>query len=300
MNISALSLQCGCCGCESKHLFRARDYNRKITNNYFQYYKCECCGLIFIESVPDNINIYYPDNYYYIPKSLDYIAKASDYERYKIDIVKRFATVGKLLEIGPAYGSFAYLAKEAGFDVEVVEMSERCCRFIRDVIGVRAINTNDPIGAVQNEGPYDVITLWHVLEHLPNPWSALETISARLKSGGVLVIAAPNPDAFQFSLMGRFWPHLDAPRHVVLIPMRVLEQRAKRHGLVLELATTTDPGSLGWNTFGWEFLFANLGLNRYYRKIAFRVGRLVSKFFAPFEKCEGRGSAYTFVFRKDV
>ena len=58
-------------------------------------------------------------------------------------------------------------------------MSERCCRFIRDVIGVRAINTNDPIGAVQNEGPYDVITLWHVLEHLPNPWSALETISAR-------------------------------------------------------------------------------------------------------------------------
>lgn len=300
MSTTRIHTRCGQCGHEAELSFVSRDYNRKVTNELFKHYRCGGCGVIFIEPVPADLGDYYPEDYHYIPEARDYLARASVPERYKIDIVKRFAIAGRLLEIGPGYGSFTYLAKEAGFEVEAIEMSERCCRFLRDIVGVRAINTNDPISALRREGPYDVIALWHVIEHLPDPWPALDAICACLKRGGVLVLAAPNPDAFQFRVMGRYWPHVDAPRHVMLMPMRVLKERVARLGLRLELATTADPGSVGWNTFGWEFLFANLSTNRYYRHFAFRVGRLLARIFAPIENLEGKGSAYTLVFRKEA
>lgn len=298
MNAHSMYIDCGQCGGRANFYFRSHDYNRKISNKFFNHYRCKQCGLIFISPVPDDLDVYYPDNYYYIPGSLDKVAKASEKERYKIDIVKRFVANGKLLEIGPAHGSFAFLAKEAGFDVEAIEMSEHCCRYLRDVIGVRAINSNNLISALQSVGPYDVIAMWHVIEHLPDPWSVIDAMYARLKLGGILVIASPNPDAFQFNLMGRYWPHLDSPRHLMLIPMRVLEDRAANLGFDLVLATTTDPGSLNFNIFGWEFLLANISFNRYYRYFAIHIGRFFARLFSSIEKREGQGSTYTLVFRK--
>lgn len=291
---------CPYCHAESPIYFQSKDYNLNITQETFDHYHCPQCGLIFIAPVPVNLADYYPETYHFVPESSAYLEDGSKPERYKIEIVQRFSGKGRLLEIGPSYGSFTYLAQKAGFEVEAIEMNARCCQFLNDVVGVRAINTNDPIDALQRLEPYDVIALWHVIEHLPDPWVMLDVICASLKPGGIVVLAAPNPDAFQFHLMGRYWPHVDAPRHLTLIPVELLAVKLEALGMKAELITTTDQGSIGWNVFGWKFFFANMSSQPYIKKVLRQVGRLVSLLLSPIERMEGKGSAYTVVFRKGV
>lgn len=178
------------------------------------------------------------------------LASAAELERYKIDIVTRFVKNGKLLEIGPASGGFACLAKQAGFDVEVIEMNKECCEFLEGKLGVRVINSHNEQEALAKLEQKSVIALWQVIEHLRDPFGLLTEACNKILSGGILVIAAPNPDALQFRILGRHWVHVDAPRHVYLIPQNVLVEKAKAMGMKLVFATTNDVGSIGWNKFG--------------------------------------------------
>lgn len=291
---------CPLCKHESSLYFQSKDYNRNISQEVFNHYSCPQCGLIFIMPVPLNLADYYPEEYHFVPKSASFLESGSKPERYKIEIVQRFISNGRLLEIGPSYGSFTYLAKTAGFKVEAIEMNTRCCQFLNEVVGVNAINSDDPISTLEQMEHYDVIALWHVIEHLPDPWPTIDAVYRGLKPGGIVILATPNPSSFQFKIMGRYWPHVDAPRHVMLIPMKLLAKKLELLGMKAELITTTDQGSIGWNTFGWEFFFANLSSQRYIKKILRRFGRLVSLLFGPIEKVEGKGSAYTMVFRKNL
>ena len=206
---------------------------------------------------------------------------------------------GGSLEVGPAYGNFAGLAKEAGFDVVTVEMDSRCCRFLENTLGVRAINSLDVETAVAPLGSLDVAALWHVVEHLRSPWTALEAIARKIRPGGILVIATPNPLAWQFRVLGRRWPHVDAPRHLFLIPPAALSEFLRGVGFQVVSLTTTDPGSIGWNTFGWQVWLGN-----YFRSQPMKVGthlagRLLGKILSPVERREGTGSAYTLVAMKE-
>lgn len=291
---------CPLCKHESQLYFQSKDYNRKVTQEIFDHYCCPKCGLIFIMPVPSNLADYYPEEYHFVPDSAAFLEAGSKPERYKIEIIQRFIGSGRLLEIGPSYGSFTYLAKTAGFKVEAIEMNERCCKFLNEVVGVNAINSDDPISTLEQMEPYDVIALWHVIEHLPDPWPTIDAVCRSLKPGGIVILATPNPSSIQFKIMGRFWPHVDAPRHVMLIPIKLLAKKLESLGTKAELITTTDQGSIGWNTFGWEFFFANLSSQRYLKKFLRRFGRLVSLLFGPIEKTEGKGSAYTIVFRKNL
>ena len=86
----------------------------------------------------------------------------------------------------------------------------------------------------------------------------------------------------------------------LLIPMKLLSEKLESLGMKAELITTTDQGSIGWNAFGWEFFFSNLCSQHYIKKVLRRIGRLISLLFGPIEKIEGKGSAYTMVFRKNL
>ncbi len=290
---------CPYCSVESGLYFSSRDYNRKISSEPFRHYRCPSCDLIFISPVPQDLGKYYPEVYYPVPDSPERLAAISGPERYKIELIRQYMTGGRLLEIGPAYGSFTWLAKEAGFQVEAIEMDARCCRFLTDVVGIRAVNSSDTVAALETLEPFDVIALWHVIEHLPDPWTALDAMCKKIKPGGILVIAAPNPYAFQFRVMGKFWPHVDAPRHLMLIPPEIITKRVELSGLRRLLLTTTDKGSLGWNSFGWEQCLANICHIRYITTILRMMGRPVSYLMDRFENTEGRGSAYTLIFKKE-
>lgn len=289
---------CSYCNTESGLYFRSRDYNRKITAVVFDHYRCPKCGLIFISPIPQNLGDYYPDQYYYIPETVDFLEANSAHEQYKIEIIQRYVKQGRLLEIGPSMGCFTYLAKQSGFEAEAIEMDAKCSKFLNLVAGIPTVNSSDTCAALKTLKPFDVIAMWHVIEHLPNPWETLEAISERINAGGILILAAPNPDAFQFHVLGRYWPHVDAPRHLMLIPTQLLIDKMETLGMTVELETTTDAGGRGWDIFGWEYFFSNLSARPRINRILRRIGRRVARLVDPIERQEGKGSAFTMVFRK--
>jgi 2-polyprenyl-3-methyl-5-hydroxy-6-metoxy-1,4-benzoquinol methylase len=290
--------KCSYCNTDSSLYFRSRDYNRKITETVFDHYRCPQCGLIFISPIPQNLGDYYPQTYYSVSESTDVLEAGEAHERYKIEIIHRFIRQGRLLEIGPSQGCFTYLAKKSGFEAEAIEMDARCSKFLNEVAGIPTVNSSDTCAALKTLKPFDVIAMWHVIEHLPNPWEALEAISEKINAGGILILAAPNPDAFQFHVLGRYWPHVDAPRHLMLIPAQLLIAKMAMLGMTVELMTTTDAGGRGWDIFGWEYFFSNLIARPRVNRILRKIGRMVARLVGPIERQEGKGSAYTMVFRK--
>jgi hypothetical protein len=256
------------------------------------------CKLIFISPVPENLGAYYPDSYHLLPSTLGALEEASDQDRYKIEIVQRYLTNGRLLEIGPSYGGFAYLAKRAGFDVNAIELDAKCCAYLSSMVGINVIHSSDPAEVIRESEPYDVVALWHVIEHLPSAWQTLEAMCLNIRLGGYVVISSPNPDSFQFHVLGRHWLHLDAPRHVMLIPTKLLIAKMEQLGMKAEWMTTTDEGSARCNVGGWQFFFVHLSPIPIIKSVLFSIGRLVAKLFSPIERIEGKGSAYTIVFKK--
>ena len=256
---------CPFCNARSYFRFRAKDLNNRVTEDTFDYYVCSSCGLVYLSRIPTDLTKYYHNSYisYAIPSSPPQLEAVAEKVRFRIDMVQKYAPkTGRLLEIGPAYGGFAFLAKKAGFSVDVVEMDSECCRFLKDVVGVNAICTDNVCKTLADLDQYDVIALWHVLEHLDEPWKVLDALAKHLAPRGIMVISTPNPDSFQFKLFGRFWLHLDAPRHLTLIPVKWLLHFLEERGNHKVMLTTTDPDGQIMNKSGWMRSCLNLLLNR--------------------------------------
>ena len=286
----------GCVPEESEWLC-ATDRNRRLSDAVFPYLKCGRCGLIRLAAVPPDLARYYPAAYYELP-SARRLAKVAAADPFKIDLVRRFAPRGRLMEIGPAHGVFAFQAKRAGFDVDVIEMDSRCCDHLHNVVGVNAICSAAPQDVLPTLQPYHVIALWHVIEHIRDPWTLLDSIVDRLAQGGILVVAAPNPDAWQLGIMGGEWPHLDAPRHLYLLPVRVLTAYLAAAGLERVHSSSSDRDAKRWNRFGWQRLLMNRMRGKWPERAGYLAGFAVSAACAPFDARDMRGSAYTLVFRK--
>ena len=290
---------CPQCQQKAELHFRVGDVNRRISDELFDYYRCGSCGLLFLAPMPPDLGRYYQGDYYGLPGSVDELRRRSRPERYKIDLIKQHMRSGRLIEIGPATGGFCLLAKEAGFDVHAIEMDATCSKFLRDVVGVAVENSNEEVVALNRLASADVIALWHVIEHLRDPWAMIDAIAGKLRDGGIALIAAPNPHSWQFGLWKKRWTHVDAPRHVVLIPPEVLVRRMEARGLKLVTLTTADPGGIGWNRFGWAFGFANVTSDKWLKRILRVMGNIVGAMTGVIEDKEGRGAAYTAIFRKD-
>ena len=292
------AIRCSACGGEMRPFLETRDYNRNVSTEPYRYLRCIECGLASLVNVPRELGPFYVSGYHMLPSTSEAIEAGVAHEQYKIDLVRQFVSSGRLLEIGPSWGAFCLLAKRAGFSVEAIEMDPACCDFLASRIGVRAICSSDEAAALNEAAEPDVIAAWHVLEHLRDPWRLLEAAARRLAPGGVLVLALPNPHAFQFRVLGRYWAHVDAPRHLHLVPPRLLRERAEAAGLEQLMCTTTDYGSLRWNEFGWVFSLPHLSSSPFMKRALRSAGSRISRLVSPIERREGAGSAYTAVFRK--
>lgn len=287
---------CQHCGRTMTPLFEARDENRKCPGQ-FEYARCGSCGLISNVTPPPDLQPYYAEDYYAIPSPAA-LARLATRENCKIDAIKKFVRQGRLLEIGPAFGVFSTRAKNEGFAVTCIERDPRCCAHLNQQVGVQAIQGTDPVEVLTSLPPFDVIALWHVIEHLDRPLAFLDAAAGKLAPGGVLALGAPNPDAYQFGLMGKAWPHVDAPRHLHLIPAQVLIERGRAHGLEPCLLESDDADARSWNRFGWQRLIMNRIPGKIGIAIGLAVGTALSLAARPFESKPMRGSAYTLVLRK--
>jgi len=298
---AAPQASCPQCRGSGSLLFSVGDLNQRVLEQEFDYYRCRNCELIFLSPIPRDLGAFYPPSYYAIPQSIEDLKSGTEHELYKLEAIRSFTSKWRLLEIGPSYGRFAFLAKSAGFEVQAFEMDRTCCGFLNDVIGISALHTTDVIESLRNSGSHDVIAMWHSVEHLPDPWTLLDLVHDKLTPGGILAIASPNPGSLQFRIFGKSWVHVDAPRHVQLIPPDVLTQRLSSNGLKRVHFTTCDQGARDCNGLGWQVwrqsLSRRFGERSFGKFMDFaslqlaRIGRCV-------EMLPGLGAAYTVVFRK--
>ncbi|MGX1928050.1 class I SAM-dependent methyltransferase [Flagellimonas sp. 2504JD4-2] len=115
----------------------------------------------------------------------------------------------KLLDYGAGTGDFLLQAKSNGYEVAGVEPNEKA----RAKAASKGIKLHKSIVDLDT-GSYDAITLWHVLEHLPNLEEQIEQISNLLKANGVLIVAVPNYKSFDAKHYGAHWAAYDVPRHL--------------------------------------------------------------------------------------
>ncbi len=290
---------CPYCHGVSRLEFTGRDFNRHVSDEQFNLFRCGTCGLRFIGDPPADLGRYYPDDYHFVPTSAGDLEPHLEGQRFKIELLKLFVGGGALLEIGPSNGVFCRLAQQAGFQVSAIEMDQKCVRFLQDRLQVRTVASADPdVVLSAEERTYDVICLWHSIEHLSRPWKVLAAAASRLKPRGVLVVAAPNPDAWQARLLGARWPHYDMPRHLFALPIPWLTELGQKHGLITELVTTRDAGSLRCNRAAWAMLLQSLAGYKVLRGLPWRTGVAIGRLLQPWEGREGRGAAYTVVLRR--
>ncbi|WP_246516163.1 class I SAM-dependent methyltransferase [Aequorivita echinoideorum] len=115
---------------------------------------------------------------------------------------------GNLLDIGAGTGDFLYGAEEKGWKIHGVEPNKRAS----DVARQKGINLENSLDKFNNQ-TFDVITLWHVLEHLPNLDDSINRINGLLKKDGTLIIAVPNYKSFDAKYYKEYWAAYDVPRH---------------------------------------------------------------------------------------
>ena len=188
---------------ESSTLFRiGTDVNKGTTSELFAYYRCASCGLVFLANIPSDMAQHYRYGYQAMPRSLAELRNRSARERFRLNKLLEFKHTGKLLEIGPWIGIFSINALDAGFDVEAIENDEACVDFLRNTVGITVFGSKDPASILSSMSErYDVIVLWHSLEHLPTPWLVIQNAAKALKPNGVLLVAIPNIDSYDSRIM---------------------------------------------------------------------------------------------------
>jgi 2-polyprenyl-3-methyl-5-hydroxy-6-metoxy-1,4-benzoquinol methylase len=250
-----------------------------------------------IEEIPADVGRYYAANYHGLPAP-DLLPDHAVLEHDKVEIVRRATQGRRLVEIGPSFGAFAHAAKAAGFDVSAIEMDPECVAYLRSVVGIEAIESNEPENALDELPNPDAIVMWHVLEHLPDPVRMIRSVAAHLAPGGVFAVAVPNPDSLQFRTLGPRWAHLDAPRHVTLVAHAALVNAARSAGLIPLGTTTTDEFGRHCNRFGWEYALRRAPSRGASPTPVVRASQVLQKVLAPVESRALNGAAYTAVFRR--
>lgn len=279
----------------SQLAFVARD-NRGLPGA-FPYYRSPR-GHLFIGAVPDNLGDHYAGGYQAIPATEAELATMAEGDAYRLDPVRALVPEGDFLEIGSWIGLVAYSAKRAGYRVHVLEREQRCIDLLQGA-GINAMRTDDPAQALtESDRTYDVIGMWHSIEHLPRPWAVIEAAARRLRPGGLLVIAAPNPESLQLKLLQEHWLHLDAPRHLHFLPAAMVEEIGATNGLTLVERTTDDILARiverdAWNHEAFRQVRFLPIVSRIWRRMAF--GHLSRK-----RRPGGfDGAGYTIMMRKD-
>jgi SAM-dependent methyltransferase len=199
------------------------------------YVRCRSCGVVSLHPIPNSNSLlsYYNQNYM-VPKDA-YARGAARYAPSILeDMRKRFPRRGKLLEIGASYGFFLDIARRDGWGVSGVELDDNAAKYGRDILKIPIFS-----GTVENAfpslaPPYDVIVIFHVIEHVPDPIPFLELCRRVLAPNGVLILRTPNIESWIASVTRSYWQWQCPPAHIHLFSPKALDVALERSGFRVE------------------------------------------------------------------
>jgi SAM-dependent methyltransferase len=228
------SPKCPVCG-DVEGRMRFRD---KAINTY-RIRQCAGCHLAFAipRPTPAELERVYGANYFdggalgyadynFLPE----LNARNMWPKLKADLGTTIPRTGSLLDVGCATGGFLAAAQADGWEVHGTELASSAAERARSVNGVRV--EQGRLVPEDNRGPFTLITMWHVLEHLINPRDELKRLSALLEtSSGILFIELPNWNSAGRFLRGRSWSQLTPPEHINYFTPRALRTLLETVGL---------------------------------------------------------------------
>ncbi len=212
-----------------------------ITKERFNIVRCASCGFHFTNPRPANSDI---AKYY---KSEAYVSHSSSKKgvinyfynlvrtktlRQKLAWVKDVTAGNELLDIGCGTGHFLRVAKSKGFHGIGLEPDEDARNYAQEQNKVKSC----PIQELYSlrEDTFDVVTMWHVLEHVYNLNDDIQQIKRLLKNNGYLFVAVPNMNSYDARYYGEYWAAYDVPRHLYHFQKLDIERLFLNHGFELK------------------------------------------------------------------
>lgn len=238
--------QCPACGSDKiEYALTAKDHT--VSHINFDIWHCHACSIRFTQDVPgvDQIGPYYQSaNYishsntkkglinqlYHLVRTYTLGLKAK-----QIKQITGMAT-GRLLDIGAGVGAFAATMQKSGWEVMALEPDATARAAAKQTYGID-LSLPDTLYTISEE-TIDVITMWHVLEHVHDLQGYFQNFHRILPTNGKLVIAVPNYTSDDASFYGAFWAAYDVPRHLYHFSPTAMQQLAAKHGFSM---ITTKP-----------------------------------------------------------
>ncbi|MDT0675369.1 class I SAM-dependent methyltransferase [Autumnicola musiva] len=206
-----------------RHFLSCKDY--LVSGEEFDLFWHKEHEILETKPVPVNLPFYYSSDRYisHTDSKENFTEKLyQQVKNYmmgkKISWIKNYKTSGKILDVGAGTGDFLITARKHHFEIFGTEPNEtaRGMAIRKDVSLVKDYQELK----IKN---YDVITLWHVLEHIKEPEEGIAKLSELLDDDGVLVIAVPNFKSFDAQHYKECWAAYDVPRHLFHFSQKGIE-----------------------------------------------------------------------------
>ena len=220
-----------------KPQFTSTDY---ISGDKFVVGFCYNCRLTVTTPMPstEDLSRYYPQTYYGSGRRFPHIVE------WLLDMLYDFRAArigagrepGKVLDIGCGRGLLLNKLRQRGWDPQGTELSEEAATYARDRLDL-PVTTETLEEAHFPDNEFDLVILWHVLEHVPDPRGTLREVGRVLKPGGTLLVAVPNFGSLETRSAGPGWFHLDVPRHLTHFTFRSLSEALGAAGLQVHRAS---------------------------------------------------------------
>ncbi|MDZ7742934.1 MAG: class I SAM-dependent methyltransferase [Bacteroidota bacterium] len=211
-----------------------------LTQEDFHISKCKSCGFIFTNPIPNERDL---GRYYKSEEYLSHTNKKNSLKDYLYQIVKtrnlrkKYKTVcdyaglnkGRILDYGSASGDLLAFFKSKDWEVRGIEADRESRDHAITKHDIKVFGDKSGLDLEQ----FDVITLWHVLEHVADLDQSLEFFHAHLHTKGKLFLALPNIDSWDARHYGKYWAALDVPRHLYHFNKQSVERLLSRQGFQL-------------------------------------------------------------------
>lgn len=197
-----------------KHYLSLQDYF--LTQEKFDLHRDETTGLIKTIPQPDDLGKYYESEVYLshddtatgLFATLYKISKKWNLAS-KVDLVKNWVAQGKVLDIGAGVGDLVKELEKSNFTATGFEPSSKA----RSVASGKGVNLSPSLDNFEPNS-FDLITMYHVLEHVPDLNLQKQQIIKLLKPQGIFIVALPNYESFDARYYGKLWAAYDVPRHL--------------------------------------------------------------------------------------
>ena len=296
--------KCPLCGSvKIKPKFSCKDY--LISGEEFDIYSCLQCEFLFTNNFPSNnsIGTYYnaPDYISHSDTKKGLINKLYHHVRkYMINKKMKFICkqlgkkTGRILDVGCGTGYFLDMAKRKGWETVGTEKNEQALNIAKERFGLYVKPEEHIYKFPKNN--FDVITLWHVLEHLEYLNEIMEKIYSLLVSDGIVVIAVPNCSSYDAQHYKTYWAGYDTPRHLWHFTPKTMEFLANKFNFKIAYQ----------KPMFFDSFYVSLLSEKYKRKNivialvkAFVIGS-ISNIKTWKKKGRDKGSAMIYVLKKNI